>query len=319
MLKWIKKLTSDPKKELQEILGEYEPPTFSAVATETLRKLRDPDAHLSEASDRIVEDPGLSVKLLRIANSAAYALRHPVRDVPHAVSLLGRSEVEALLLAAAVRDSLPSTPVDGFDPKRFWQTSARRAATARALAQNIQPSMQSESFTAALLQDMALPILAQQKPKEYGPLLQHAHETGDDIATLEESEFGWSHGFVAGLLCSTWDFPDTLTEAITDHHSPIVGPNGQTMPSATAPGASANAPDAPPKGPAPEAVESAAADVADTPFAVRLVSHLKELDEHNGVDELIETVNTTYGVPKDDIQELVDQSFAEADRFASSF
>ena len=100
---------------------------------------------------------------LQIPSHEAFALRHKVRGVHHAVSLLGRSQLESMLISMAVRDTLPNSAKRGFEPRRFWTTSARRACTAAALADRIDPSTRSESFTASLLQDMAVPVLSHRR------------------------------------------------------------------------------------------------------------------------------------------------------------
>ena len=80
----------------------------------------------------------------------SYGFR-PQRSVHHAISLLGRDQLESMLLSLAVHDALPSKPTLGFEAGRFWQTAARRATLGRALADKIDPATRSESFTASLL------------------------------------------------------------------------------------------------------------------------------------------------------------------------
>ena len=126
MLGWFKrKKKEDPKAQLAASLGDFTLPNFPAVANRVLGLLRDPDVPLDAAGDALAEDPGLSAKVLGIANSSACALRHPVRSVSHATSLLGRSTVESLLLGVVVQSSLPRPEITGFDQRRFGRTAAR--------------------------------------------------------------------------------------------------------------------------------------------------------------------------------------------------
>jgi len=112
-------------------VGDYELPSFSAGAVSTLRRIRE-DAEMKVIAERILADPGLSVRVLRTVNSAAFGLRNEVTDLTQAVTLLGRARVEALVLAAAVGESLPVC--DGIDLAGFWRTSAHRACLARRIA-----------------------------------------------------------------------------------------------------------------------------------------------------------------------------------------
>ena len=101
MLKRKKKLACP---DLDEVLGGGSLPSFPSVVLAALEKIRDVDASLGEAADVMAADPGLTVRLIDTVNSAAFGLRHTVRSVQHAATLLGRSQVEAMLISLAVRE-----------------------------------------------------------------------------------------------------------------------------------------------------------------------------------------------------------------------
>lgn len=216
MLSWFAKRKTDPKRVLDEVLGKFDLPSFPVVVSEAMRQLRDPEQSLHEIATGLMRDPKVTVRILNLANSPAYSLRHPVRNVQHAVSLLGRSEVEALLLSVAVRGVMPKTP-RWFDDARFWQASARRAACARALATKLHPSTANECFTASLLQDMAVPLLVKAR-KEYRAV-RESWATGDEeLGDLERETLGFDHATIAAAMSERWGFPAKLTAAIGGHH-----------------------------------------------------------------------------------------------------
>ena len=189
MLELFKKKPADPRKELKGILGDCELPSFPAIVTTVLERVRDPDSATAEIADLMSSDPGLSVRLLGTVNSAAFALRHEVRNIHHAVSLLGRNQLESMLISMAVGQTLPRQAATGYDVARFWTTSAQRATTARALSGLLDPSTSSESFTAGLLQDLAAFLLLQRRFRIRDVLGRDLHvfflfspEYGDDAA-----------------------------------------------------------------------------------------------------------------------------------------
>lgn len=283
MLNIFKKKQIDPKEQMKAVLGEYQLQSFPVIVMNALEKVRDADASNPEISDLVATDPGLSVRLLTTVNSAAYALRHKVSNVDHAVSLMGRGELESVLISMAVHEVMPADNIPGFDAHRFWGAAARRAALARGLADLIDPSSRSESFTAALLQDMAIPILAQQRADDYGPVLERWHANGADLATLEREAFGWDHATVAMWMCDDWGFPDRIAEAIGAHH-----------------GTDDN-------------------ELVALP-AVSLVSVLREQDDAtSGVEQLIENACENYNLPEEQVIELVDSSFAAAEDISRMF
>lgn len=281
MLSALKRKLFDPKKALMRVLGDVELPTFPAVVTRALDELRNEDVSLREVGKTIAADPGLSVKILRVANSALYSLRHPARTVPHAVELLGRGEVESLLLGVAVGEALP-TEQAGLAPGEFWGAAARRAGIARELARELHPTTQSESFTAALLEDMAIPLLAAHRRDDYQPVLAAWREAGGDLAALERQRFDWDHAEVAMLLCKQWSFPESLTAAIAGHHG---DPSGETAP----------------------------------PPAVSLVSELGLLEDPEALQRLCDRAASEFGLSPERTAELVAAGLEAADSIAAQF
>ena len=206
----------DATAELRSLMGDYELPTFSGVAVSTLTLLRE-EGDMAKIADRLMADPGLTVRMLRTVNSAAFGMRQGVTNLQHAVSLLGRSRVEALVLTAAVGNALPT--MNGLDGRAFWHTSALRACLAKGIAGRVDPSHSVECFTAGLLQDMAIPVLEQVHPDRYPSVFAEAES--DPSVTLRELErdaFGYDHTQVGAIMAETWELPNELVTAIAAHH-----------------------------------------------------------------------------------------------------
>lgn len=217
MFRWRR--SPDPEAELRELVGDYELPTFSAGAVETMRLLRE-DADMRIIGERLMADPGLSVGILRTVNSAAFGLRNQVSDLTQAATLLGRSRVEALVLTAAVGDSLPTS--NAFDLESFWHASARRACLARHLAASVDAGSQMVAFTAGLLQDMAVPVMAASMGDRYTTIFAEAagSDAPEELRRLEAEELGYDHARLGAVMAERWELPEALITAIADHHLP---------------------------------------------------------------------------------------------------
>ncbi|MEM6954626.1 MAG: HDOD domain-containing protein [Myxococcota bacterium] len=188
-------------------------PSFPAVVADGLRRLRDPNLPLAEAGETVAADPAVSAKVLKMANSTAFALRHPVRSVPHAASLLGRGALESLLLGAMVSGALPAPA--GFDARAFWTRAAKRALIARAVAKDLAAGAESEAFTLGLLQDMAVLYLLRSQ-SDYA----RVYEGGaPGLHTREQCAFGYDHATVAGWMAEQWELPANLVQGLSEHHS----------------------------------------------------------------------------------------------------
>jgi len=279
MFSFFKKKKVDPQAELAAVIGDYRLPRFPAVIMKALRMLRDEQVQLPMVAKILASDPGVTVMLLNQVNSAAFSLRARVSSVSHAASLLGRGRLEQALLTVAVKQALPGKPAPGFKSAPFWHASAQRASIAKELAGLIHPATRDEAFTAALLQEMAVPLLAHAKLGEYGDLLEHWNHREGDLATMERDAFGWDHAQVATWMCARWEFPEDLAGMIGGHHGS--DPELSSLP------------------------------------AVRLVGDIRTADDKLGIEELVERVFDDYGIAHDQVVQKVRVSAALADELAS--
>lgn len=222
-MKLFRRRVEDPMAALEEVLGTATLPSFPAVVTRAVSMLASPDTGLHDVGDVVATDPGVTVHLLKLVNSATYSPRHPVSSVHQAVALVGRNQLESLLITYAVGDVLPHH-TDVLDMDRFWLVAARRAVAAGSLAGTVDPVHRSETFTAALLQDMAQPVLVETHPP-YAELLRHFDGGHSALAAAELETLGWTHAEVGTWMCRRWGFPESLIAAIEGHHEEIAEPH----------------------------------------------------------------------------------------------
>ncbi|MBL4634929.1 MAG: HDOD domain-containing protein [Kofleriaceae bacterium] len=268
-------------KALQRALGDYQVPKFPAIAMKAMKLLRDDRVSLHSVAQVIMSDPGISSSMLTMVNSAANAMRHPVNSVPQAAALLGRSQVESLLVSVAVGRALPSKS-QYHDMGEFWRTAGRRASVASGFAAKLHPTTQSTSYTAGLLQDMAVPLLMESKKNEYATLYLEWQCGDGDIAVEERNRYQWTHAEVAGWICEEWNLPESLVSAITTHHE-----------------------------------TSADASVAEP--AVYLVSLIRRPDDSQGVEQLVEYAVANYNMSSDECMAIVTKGFEQGDETAKLF
>lgn len=219
MIKLFNRKKKDSNEDLQKLLDNYDLPSFSEVVMNTLNLLRDPDSSVQEISKQVESDPGLHVKVLRTVNSVAFGLASKVQNINHAISLLGNTRLEALVLSLAVQDTLSPVRSEYLDTGKFWRISAIRASLAKKLAQMLHPATAVESFAAGLLQDMAVPILAEVHGKSYKDVLEKwENDPGSQLTELEMEQFGYDHTMAGSLMAEKWNLPLHIGTAITGHH-----------------------------------------------------------------------------------------------------
>lgn len=198
-------------------------PSFPSAVADAIQQIAQPDVDLGEVAVTIGADPRLTVAVLKLANSPSFAPRSPITSVHQAAVLLGRNQLEALLIASGVGEVVPTGAAPGYSPREFWLTSATRAAAASAVAAVCDPSAQYEQFTAALLQDLAQPVLIH-NDAAYADVVASHGDAHADIVETEAEVLGWTHPEMGELLGEAWGLPEHLTRSIGIHHgAPIEG------------------------------------------------------------------------------------------------
>ena len=170
---------------------------------------------------RIVEaDPALTVRLLRLANSAFYGPL-PVTTVRDAIIRVGTMDVAALGLASEVMRIFRGIPKGQFSMADFWEHSLWTACYSEALAPSGAHRQSVPMWLCGLLHDIGKLLLARNAPAEYAQVLDNV-SMGVMLSDAETETLGFTHAQAGAELLKTWRLPTTLVEATMRHHEPYV-------------------------------------------------------------------------------------------------
>ncbi|MCC6425573.1 MAG: HDOD domain-containing protein [Phycisphaerales bacterium] len=186
------------------------------VVARILQLNSNPSAAFNDYARVIRTDPGLTGRLLKIANSAYYAQRKPVTNLDRACVLLGLERLKAFSLGfylsrAADRDSEFSRAV--------WGQSVLRACLAAELARESCPMMVIEAFVIGLLLDSGLGMMPQLLGEPYNGVID-ANLPPDELFEHEFNHLEFTHGDVARALIHLWRLPEILGKPVEWHHVP---------------------------------------------------------------------------------------------------
>lgn len=199
-------------------------PSLPGVVTKLNQMISKSDVSVQEIGKLLSEDPELSMRVLRIANSALFGLATPVLDPRHAASILGLNRLHSIILQAAATGA--------FDEKRarkdpvlleHWRHSILVGHIARDLGERAKnPGLMSpeELHIAGMLHDSGKAIFYDCMRAEYEAALSDEANAGLDELTIEKKTFGMHHGQLGAKLVLAWDLPRQLAQTIAFHHSP---------------------------------------------------------------------------------------------------
>ena len=175
-----------PQINLKKILAGAQLPALPQSAIRLLELSQDPANGPAEFAVPIESDPGLTGQVLRFVNSSYFGFSREISSIKLAITLVGIRTIKNFALWSAVFSLMPNPKCGPFDLKSLWQDSLRRALFARAAAKLLGMKEAEEPFAAALLQDMAVPLLAKEAPRLYVKLLEARDEGKIRLSFLEE-------------------------------------------------------------------------------------------------------------------------------------
>jgi HD-like signal output (HDOD) protein len=203
--------------DLSKLLARAQLPALPQSAIKILELSRDPDIGPAELAAPIETDPGLTGQILRFVNSSYFGFSREIANVRLAITLVGVRSIKNFALWSAVFSLLPNPKCGAFDLGALWQDSVRRGLFARMLVKLLGQKDGEEAFAAALLQDMAVPLLAKEFPSDYAVLLSQRQGGARRLSELERERFGWDHAQAAGQMAQKWNLPASLATLIAEH------------------------------------------------------------------------------------------------------
>lgn len=200
--------------------------TMPFVFRKLMALLNKPYPSARELGQVIATDQGLSVKVLRMANSAAGGVRSQVLSVHQAVSLLGINVVRSLSFCMASYDSFFSSN----DPERkgMWRHSLLTALVARDLSLSLRLGQSEEMFVAGMLHDVGHSVIIKHCPKEFARM-QVLLGRGKSALECEREVLGVGHAEVGAWACDCWRMSELLCNCVRFHHDPEKAPSDYRM------------------------------------------------------------------------------------------
>ncbi len=191
------------------------------TAQQVLRLTDRPDASLQSVADCIKQDQALSLRILKLANSAIYGTGAPVSTVHKAVSRIGLGQIRSAVLSVEVLDAFGSVGLaDILRPSWFWEHSIACGVLAARLARSTgcKPEDADAQFTAGLLHDIGRLLLAEQLPKLYPQVVAVAERLRLPLELVESRLLLMNHADLTDRVLRHWKFPPALIAPVSMHH-----------------------------------------------------------------------------------------------------
>lgn len=190
-------------------------PSLPAVALQIVELCRQDNVPIPKLQSLLAQDPALSARVLRAANSPCYARGQQVKTLSRALVLLGAKTTSVMALSFSLKATVDKSRQiqNAFPWDEYWRHSIVAAVSCRSLARIQRLWNPEEAFFCGLLSRIGQIALATAAPDTY----QHALKAADGklpTSTIERESLGFSQQEVGASLLRSWGLPDIYTKAL---------------------------------------------------------------------------------------------------------
>ena len=214
------KVHNERARELVARIGQL--PAIPSLYLEINALLESNRATLENLGRVIGKDAAMTSMILKLANSAFFNLRATVSTITEALPYLGVDLLKSLVLAHGLFNQMAFFRTPGFSIDHLWRHSLTVAGTAQRIAEaeSVGSLRAAECFTAGILHDVGILLLASRFPDEYQRVLATNLAEGSDLESAEHHVLGASHCEVGSYLLGLWGLPTPIVQAAAWHNHP---------------------------------------------------------------------------------------------------
>jgi putative nucleotidyltransferase with HDIG domain len=196
---------------------EIEIPAMPTIAQLALEEISKPRASMAQVTNILNRDQGLSLQVLKIANSAAFGLVRGVKSLQQAATIIGFEVLKSVIITAAARRTYKRFgPVE----QELWSHSLMSAIGAQCIARMKKIAFANDAFLSGLLHDVGRVIMNNNDPERFKQVLALERNEDLDEPDAEQRIAHYTHCEVGALLASRWKLPDHFETVILFHHEP---------------------------------------------------------------------------------------------------
>ncbi len=191
-------------------------PSLPQAHHSLLKELEDSRTPNATIARLIGDDPGLSVKVLQLANSALFGRGYLVTSPIDAVSCLGTDMVAAIVLSQSVFRHYESLKHREIDLPRVWAHCWGTACLAQYLCRQMKLPHKTgeEAFLAGLLHEAGRFILVDNFPDQFQAACDGARQSKTPLSPRLRETFQASPAQISAYVLELWGLPSAVIDSI---------------------------------------------------------------------------------------------------------
>lgn len=173
----------------------------------------------------IRQDPSLTAKILRVANSTYFGSRGRVSRLSRATVLIGFQQVKSICLCSLLLEMFSTDRnLSAEDRERLWKHAFATGRIAGEMVRNRPWISGEEAYLLGLLHDLGRIVMAVHFGEHYQAIVQTARHRKAPLWSVESS-YGLSHARIGGWVGIKWALPEVFQRVMEFHHDPYKSPS----------------------------------------------------------------------------------------------
>jgi HD-like signal output (HDOD) protein len=196
-------------------------PSMPQTIIKARQVMADPGSGLRDIAEILETDQGISIQVLRLANSSYYGWSGKVSSLEQAAVLLGHQTLAEIISIAATCKLLGGALSGyGMESGALWRHSLAVAIGSQIIAQKRQPQLTNDAFICGLIHDAGKLILDKyisERKEAFNAFVDNGRES---YRKAEKYLLGFDHSEIAADVCRRWMIPNLITIGVRYHHYP---------------------------------------------------------------------------------------------------
>jgi HD-like signal output (HDOD) protein/CheY-like chemotaxis protein len=201
-------------------------PSLPQAHHSLLKELEDNQGANETIARLIEDDPGLSIKVLQLANSGLFGSGHLIKDLLEAVNCLGTEIIMSIVLSQSVFQHYETMKHREIDLRQVWAHCWETACFAQYLCRHKKlPREDGEvAFLAGLLHEVGRFVLIENFPDQFQAACDRARKSKATLSQSLRETIRATPSQISSYVLELWNLPSAVIDGISFHETPEKSP-----------------------------------------------------------------------------------------------
>ncbi len=206
------------KDYLEKVEKVRDLPTLPVIFTELANMLSDTNSSVHDVEHLMESDQSLTMRVLKVANSAYYRVSDRVTNIGEAVNYLGFDKLKKVALSSSILSIFKGRTVTAFDINSFWKHGVGVAVASGTIAKYVGMEEHETPYVCGLVHDIGKIVNYMLDAETFIEVAQYALDKKIDLVAAEKSQDYPRHDVLGYYVCKHWKLSKYILATVGHHH-----------------------------------------------------------------------------------------------------